>query len=73
MQNTGKKFPIAFITFFFVMEMIKREILTSHEVSYMKCCSRNQFLFCKKDAFQNMDFSCLKCQLKRKQIETACF
>ena len=73
MQNTGKKFSIAFLTFFFVMALIKREILTSREVLYMKSCSRNQFLFCKKDAFQNTDFSCLKCQLKRKQIETACF
>ena len=73
MQNTGKKFSIAFLTFFFVMALIKREILTSCEVLYMKSCSRNQFLFCKKDAFQNTNFSFLKCHLKQKQIDTACF
>ena len=52
--------------------MIKREILTSHEVLYMKLV-RNQFLFCNKDAFQKHGFSHLKCQLKRKKIDTACF
>ena len=41
----------------FVMAMIKREILTSRKVLYTKSCTRNQFLFCKKDAFQNTDFS----------------
>ena len=71
--NTGKKISIAFITFFFVMAMIKREILTSREVLYTKSRSHNQFLFCKKYAFQNVDFSHLKCQLKQKQIDTACF
>ena len=30
--------------------LIKREILTSLEVLYTKSYSRNQFLFCKKDA-----------------------
>ena len=25
---------------------------------------RRMFLFCEKDAFQNMDFSCLNCQLE---------
>ena len=35
---------------------------------------RNQFLsFCRKDAFQNTGFSRLKCQLKRNEIDTACF
>ena len=36
-------------------------------------CTRNQPLFCKKDAFQNMGFSRLKCQHKRKKIDPACF
>ena len=35
---------------------------------YTKTCVRNQFLFCKKDAFQNKDFSRLNCQLKRKKL-----
>ena len=43
---------------------IEREILTSREVLYTKSCTGKQFLFCKKDAFQNIDFSHLKCQLK---------
>ena len=42
----------------FVMALIYREILASCEVLYTKSCMRNQF--CKKDAFQNTDFSCLK-------------
>ena len=29
---------------------------------------RTMFLFCKKDAFQNMDFSCLNCQLEQKKL-----
>ena len=33
----------------------------------------NQFLFCKKEALQNVDFSCLKCRLNRKKIDTACY
>ena len=49
------------------MALIKREIHTSREVLYTKSCTRNQFLFCKKDPFQNSDFSRLKCQLKRKK------
>ena len=36
----------------FVMALIKREILTSHKVSYTKSCIRNQFLFCKKMLFK---------------------
>ena len=35
----------------FVMALIKREILTSCEVLYMKSWTCNQFLFCKKEAF----------------------
>ena len=35
---------------------------------YTKTCVRNQFLFCKKDAFQNKDFSRLNCLLKRKKL-----
>ena len=34
---------------------------------------RNQSLFCKKDAFQSTGLPRLKCQLKRKKIDTACF
>ena len=49
------------------MGLIKGEILTSREMLYSKSCSRNQFLFCKKEAFQNTDFSCLKCQLKQQK------
>ena len=55
------------------MALIKREILTSREAVYTKSCSRNQFLFCKKEAFQITDFSRLKCQLKRKKSDKACF
>ena len=32
----------------FLMELIKREILTSHKVVYTKAFTCNQFLFCKK-------------------------
>ena len=35
----------------------------SREVLYRKSCSRNQFLFCKNNAFQNTDFF-----LKRKKL-----
>ena len=83
MQIQGKKVFYCFykLTFLrknvtlFVMTLIKREILTSHEVLYMKSCLCNQFLFCKKEVFQNMDFSHLKCQLmlSEKKIDTACF
>ena len=41
----------------FVMALIKRETLTSREVLYTESCARNHFLFCKKDALQNTDFS----------------
>ena len=44
------------------MALIKTEIVISREVSYTK-----YFLFYKKDAFQNADFSRLNCQLKRKK------
>ena len=50
------------------MALIKREILTSRKVLYTKFCTCNQFLFCKKDAFQNMVFSRLKCQLEQKKL-----
>ena len=39
-----------------VYSLIKRELLTSPKVLYKKFCTRNQFLFCKKDAFQNTEF-----------------
>ena len=29
---------------------------------------RTMFLFCEKDAYQNMDFSCLNCQLEQKKL-----
>ena len=48
------------------MVLIMREILTSCKVLYTKFCTRNQFLFPKKEAFQKEDFSRLNCQLKRK-------
>ena len=50
------------------MALIRREILTSRKVLYTKFCTCNQFLFCKKDAFQNMVFSRLKCQLEQKKL-----
>ena len=50
------------------MALIKREILTSRETLYTKSCKRNQLLFCKKYAFQILNFSRLKCQLKRKKL-----
>ena len=34
---------------------------------YTTICMRNQFLFCKKNSFQNTNFSRLNCQLKRKK------
>ena len=52
------------------MALIKTEIFTSCEVSYTKSCTRNHFLFCIKDAFQNADFSRLNCQLKRKKNDS---
>ena len=55
------------------MGLIKGEILTSREMLYSKSCLRSQFLFCKKEAFQNTDFSRLKCRLKQKKKYTACF
>ena len=55
------------------MALIKREILTSHKVLDTKSCMHNQFLFCKKEALQNMDFSRLKCQLNWKKIDTASY
>ena len=44
----------------FVIALIEKEILTSHKVLYMEPFMCNQFLFCKKDAFQNTDFFRLK-------------
>ena len=45
------------------MAPIKKEIL----ILYTNSCTRNQYLFCKNDDFQNPDFSRLKCQLKWKK------
>ena len=54
----------------FVMALTEREILTSRKALSTKSCTRNQFLFCKNIAFQNTNFSHLKCQLKRRKIDT---
>ena len=54
----------------FVMALIKTEILTSCEVSYTKSCTRNHFLFCKKDAFQTADFFSLKLSAQAKNFMT---
>ena len=54
----------------FVMALIKREILTSCKVKVLytkSCMSIKSVLVLQKDAFQNTDFSHLKCQLKRKK------
>ena len=45
------------------MALFKREILTSCKVLYMKSLTRNQFLFCKKEALH----------LSKKKNDTACF
>ena len=47
------------------MALIKREILTS-----LKVLNALSVLVLQKDAFQNTDFSRLKCQLKRRKIDT---
>ena len=50
------------------MALIKREILTGCKVLYTKSCTRiKSVLVLQKDASQNMNFSLLKCQLKRKK------
>ena len=44
------------------------EILTCREVLYTEVLhAKSVLMFCKKSAFQNMDFYRLKCQLKRKK------
>ena len=43
-----------------VMALIKRKILPSREVLYTQSCTRNQFLFSKKAAFQNTGLFSLK-------------
>ena len=53
------------------MALIKREILTWREVVYKEGLL-DKACFAKKDAFQNTDFSRLKCQLKKKKDDTAC-
>ena len=69
------------------MALIKRKILISrevlntkswtrsleHEVLNTKSSTRYQFFFCKREVFQNTDFSLLKCQLTENEIDTACF
>ena len=50
------------------MALIKREILTGCKVLYTKSCTRiKSVLVLQKDASQNMNFSLLKYQLKRKK------
>ena len=46
------------------MARIKREILAYQSRSRTPLCTRSQFLFCKKDAFQNVSLS-------EKKIDTA--
>ena len=46
--------------------LIKRQILTSREVLNTKLCS-DQYLFCKKDAFQNTVFLSLKMSAQAKK------
>ena len=53
------------------MVLIKREILTCRKVLYTKFCTCNQFLFCKKDALQNLFFFLLKMSAWAKKIDTA--
>ena len=53
--------------------LIKRQILTSCEVLYTKVVRVISPCFAKKDAFENTGLSRLKCQLKRKKIDKACF
>ena len=52
----------------FVYGNDKGEILTSRKVLYTKFCKRNyiKLLFCKKDTFQNKDFSLLNVSLSEK-------
>ena len=49
-----------------------RRMLTSADL-YTKLVRVISLCFAKKDSFQNMGFCRLKCQLKRKKIDTACF
>ena len=53
--------------------MIKREILTSHEVLYTKLVRVISSCFAIKMLSKNKGFSHLKCKLKRKKIDTARF
>ena len=51
------------------MVLIKREIFTNRAQSLAHVISS---FSAKKEAFQNKEFSRLKCQLKQKKIDTAC-
>ena len=53
--------------------LIKREIITSREVLYTKLVRVISPCFPKKMLSKMRFFSRLKCQLKRKKIDTACF
>ena len=70
MQTQEKSFLLLLQNYFSEKKtkLFEREILTSCKVLYTKFCMHNQFLFCEKDAFKNMDFSCLKCQQKKNDI-----
>ena len=47
---------------------LRSRILSTPQGGWGKCSC-----FAKKDAFQNMDFSCLNCQLEQKKINAARF
>ena len=53
--------------------LIKRQILTSCEVLYTKLVRVISPCFAKQMLSKVRVFSCLKCQLERKKIDTACF
>ena len=67
MQTQEKSFLLLLQNYFSEKKtkLFEREILTSRKALYTKFCTHNQFLFCEKDAFKNMDYSRLKCQQKK--------
>ena len=60
-------------TLLFIELVIKRQILTSRDVLYTKLVRIISLCFAKKMLSKIRFFSRLKCQLKRKKIDTACF
>ena len=82
MQTQEKSFPLLLQNNFpeekksktlLFRALIKGEILTSHEVLYMKLVCVISSCFAIKMLSKNTGFSRLKCQLKWKKIDTACF